>query len=171
MQHIHDLIMKLVAGIQVKVPVYFVVGGIGSIITSLFGGWTTGLIALLSFVAIDIITGLMVSFVFKKSAKTESGAFSSNVGWKGLCKKVVLILLVIAMHIADVVCIDTGILTTPILANWTIIAFIVNELGSIIENAGLMGIPIVEPIKKAFDILNKKVKSGEENKPDEDKAA
>ena len=113
----------------------------------------------------------MVSFVFKKSTKTESGAFSSNIGWKGLCKKVLIILFVYIAHRIDIMFVETNVIQTAYLANATIIGFAVNEFGSIIENAGLMGLKLPAPIQKAFDILNKKINSNNGESSDENKAA
>lgn len=64
-----------------------VIGIIGATITSLFGGWDTALSTLLIFMAIDYVTGLIVTGVFKKSPKTETGALESRVGYKGLFRK------------------------------------------------------------------------------------
>lgn len=115
-----------------------------------FGGWNAALTTLIIFMSIDYITGLMLAGIFKKSQKTESGALESRVGWKGLCRKGVTLLIVLVA-----VRLDIAVGTTFI--NYaTVIAFITNETISIIENAGLMGIPIPKPIIKAIDVLKSK---------------
>lgn len=126
------------------------VGIIGSIITYLFGGWTEGMATLLVLMAIDYTTGWIVAAVFKQSKKTESGGLSSNIGWKGLVKKVVEWMLVVAMHRADL------LLGFDYLRDLCIIGFALNELISIAENVGLMGIPLPPVVSKAIDILNVK---------------
>ncbi len=131
-----------------------VVGLIGSAISVLFGGWSTGLCTLLIFMCIDYITGLIVAGVFKNSPKTHSGALESRAGWKGLIRKGVTLLTVLIGYRLDL------LLRTAYIRDAVTIAFITNEIISITENAGLMGIPMPEAIKKAIDIL----KGGQEGK-------
>ena len=57
------------------------VGVIGGIFTTLFGGWSAGMTTLIIFMSIDYIAGLTVAAVFKKSEKSESGALESRAGW------------------------------------------------------------------------------------------
>ncbi len=114
------------------------------------GGWDTSVITLLIFMGIDFITGLIVGGVFHKSNKTNSGALQSRAGWKGLCKKCVTILLVVVASMLDV------LLGSNYVRDAVCIAFILNETLSIIENAGLMGVPIPKVIKKAIDVLEAK---------------
>ena len=71
-----------------------IVGIIGSAIASAFGGWTTGLTTLVIFMAIDYVTGLIVAGVFHKSTKTETGTLESRAGFKGLCRKGAMLLVV-----------------------------------------------------------------------------
>lgn len=125
-------------------------GAIGSIITYLFGGWTEGMQTLVVLMVIDYITGLFVAAIFKKSNKTDSGGLSSNVGFKGLIKKFVEIMIVAAMFRLDI------LLGIKYLRDLCIIGFAVNELISITENAGLMGIPLPPVISKAIAVLNEK---------------
>ena len=105
---------------------------------------------LLIFMIIDYLTGLIVAGVFKKSLKTESGGLNSNIGFKGVCRKVMILLIVIVGKQLDLV------LEIDYIGTAVIIAYIANETVSIIENAGLMGVPIPNIIKKAIDLLNKK---------------
>lgn len=133
------------------------IGIIGSLISSMFGGWDSSLTTLLIFMGIDYITGLIVAGFFKKSGKTQSGALESHAGWKGLCKKGVTMLIVLVACRLDIM---IGI---NAIRDMTAIAFITNETISIIENAGLMGIPIPPVITRAIEVLKKKSES-EENK-------
>ena len=100
--------------------------------------------------AADYITGLLVAGVFKKSPKTETGALESKAGWKGLIKKGVTLLVVLIACRLDV---EFG---TTYIRDAVVIAFLVNEIVSLVENAGLMGIPIPKPILNAIDMLKKK---------------
>ena len=129
-----------------------IIGVIGSAIASAFGGWTTGLTTLVIFMAIDYITGLIVAGVFHKSTKTDSGTLESRAGFKGLCRKGAMLLIVLVACRLDLT------LSTTYIKDAVIIAFIANETISIIENAGLMGVPIPDTIKNAVDVLQKNVK-------------
>lgn len=126
-----------------------IIGVIGSAIASAFGGWTTGLTTLVIFMAIDYITGLIVAGVFHKSTKTETGTLESRAGFKGLCRKGAMLLVVLVAYRLDLA------VGTTYIKDAVIIAFIANETISIIENAGLMGIHIPDTIKNAIDILQK----------------
>lgn len=130
-----------------------VIGVIGSVIASLFGGWDSALTTLIMFMVVDYATGLIVAGVFKNSPKTDTGALESKAGWKGLCRKCVTLVFVMVAYRLDL------ILCTEYIRTAVIIAFIVNELISLVENAGLMGIPLPGAITKAIDILQKKSES------------
>lgn len=127
-----------------------IIGVIGSAIASAFGGWTTGLTTLVIFMAIDYITGLIVAGVFHKSTKTETGTLESRAGFKGLCRKGAMLLVVLVAYRLDLA------VGTAYIKDAVIIAFIANEAISIIENAGLMGVPMNDTIKNAIDVLQKK---------------
>ena len=127
-----------------------ITGAIGSAIAYCFGGWDTGLATLCIFMALDYISGLLVAGVFKTSTKTENGGLDSKVGWKGLCKKCMTLAFVLVAYRLDLV------IGTSYIRNAVIIAFITNELLSLIENAGLMGVPMPAVITKAVEILQKK---------------
>ena len=131
-----------------------VIGVIGAFIARVYGGWDAALTTLIIFMVIDYITGMAVAGVFHKSTKTENGALESRAGWKGLCRKGVMLLVVLVACRLDITVGSTFI------KDATVIAFIVNETISIIENAALMGVPIPMPIVQAIDIL---VKRGEDN--------
>lgn len=138
----------------IKIFILTVIGMIGGIISELFGGWTTDFQTLLIFMVIDFVSGLLVAILFKNSNKTDSGTLSSQAGFKGICKKCYILLMVLVAHRLDVT------LATDYIKTAVIIAFIINELISIIENAGLMGIPIPKVITSVIDVLKKK--AGEE---------
>ena len=126
------------------------IGIIGSFIASMFGGWTASLTTLLIFMGIDYITGLIVAGVFHMSPKTETGALESRAGFKGLIRKAMILLFVLIGYRMDLA------VGTTYIRDAVCIAFIANELLSIVENAGLMGIPIPAVITNAIDILKKK---------------
>ena len=142
-----------------KNQVCTIIGIVGGAIATAFGGWDTALAALVTFMAIDYITGLMVAGIFHTSPKTESGALESLAGWKGLCRKGVTLLVVLVACRLDLVTGSTFIRDTAI------IAFIANETISIIENAGLMGVPIPAVVAKAIDILKQKAEGDANTNP------
>ncbi len=126
-------------------------GALGAAISYLFGGWDTAMMTLLLFMGIDYVCGLVVAGFFKNSPKTESGALESRAGWKGLCRKGMTLLIVLVAYRLDLM------METAIVKDGVVIAFLANEVISIIENAGLMGVPIPAVITNAIDMLNKKV--------------
>lgn len=133
-----------------------VIGALGSGIAYILGGWDASIITLLIFMGIDYLTGIIVAGVFHKSKKSKTGSLESRAGWKGLVKKCVTILFVVIAVRLD------SLIGTTYIRDAVCIAFIVNELISIVENAGLMGIPIPNVITKAIDILHSKTE-GESN--------
>lgn len=126
------------------------VGVIGGMFTTLFGGWSAGMTTLIIFMSIDYIAGLTVAAVFKKSEKSESGALESRAGWRGLAKKTMTLLFVLIAYRLDL------LMNTDYIRDAAVIAFCVNELISIVENAGLMGIPLPHVITRALDVLREK---------------
>lgn len=133
----------------VRMDVCLLSGIIGSAILYLFGGWDKDMQTLVTVMVIDYLTGLMVAGVFKKSPKTESGGLKSDIGFKGLCKKFIVLMVVAMMYRIDV------FLGINYLRDLCIIGFIINEVISITENAGLV-IDLPPIVKQAIDILNKK---------------
>lgn len=126
------------------------IGVIGGAIAALFGGWDTALQTLVLFMAIDYITGLIVAGVFHTSPKTKTGTLESRAGWKGLIRKGETLLIVL------VACRLDAAIGSNFVRDATVIAFSCNEVISIVENAGLMGVPIPETVTKAIDVLKQR---------------
>ena len=133
-----------------KQTLFAVIGVIGSFITNLLGGWDMALQTLVLFMAVDYITGLIVAGVFKKSTKTENGALESKAGFKGLCKKGMILLYILVAAQVDKF---TG---TEFIRNAVVIGFMANEAISILENGGLMGVEYPKVLKNAIDVLKNK---------------
>lgn len=129
------------------------IGVMGGWIASMFGGWDAALTTLIMFMAVDYFTGLIVAGVFHKSEKTANGMLESRAGWKGLCRKGVTLLVVLVACRLDL------IMGSSFIRDAVVIAFIANETISIIENAGLMGIPIPAVITKAIEVLKNKAEN------------
>ena len=132
-----------------------ITGAVGGAIAWGLGGWDASLVTLILFMVIDYVSGLMVAGVFHKSKKTENGALQSGAGWKGLCKKGMTLLFVLIAHRLDLA------VGTTYIRDAVIIGFMANELISIVENAGLMGLPLPGAVTKAIDILTNKAEGSE----------
>lgn len=124
-------------------------GMIGAAIAKLFGGWSSGMTTLVIFMAVDYITGIILAAVFGKSKKSDTGCLTSAACWKGLVKKGITLLIVLIGCRLDL------LIGTNYIRDAAVIAFCTSEAMSILENAGLMGIPIPGVITKAIEILKK----------------
>jgi len=120
-------------------------------VTALYGSVNNELKTLLILILIDLICGLITAAVFKRSPKTESGGLSSNEMRKGVFKKIGILLVVAVAHQIDVT------LHINYIMYACEVTLIAEEILSIIESAGLMGIPIPGVIKNSIDLLNMKV--------------
>ncbi|VEU80932.1 phage holin family protein [Haploplasma axanthum] len=134
---------------KVKHTVLTIIGSIGSFASYLFGGFDKLLIALIIFMIIDFLSGLILAIVFKNSSKTKNGRVSSEAGIRGLAKKIFILFLVTVATQLDLV------LGTSIVRDGVVIAFISMEGISILENATLAGLPVPRIIKNALEVLNK----------------
>lgn len=138
-----------------KITICTWMGIAGSFIAGLFGGWSSGMTTLLICMAADYMSGLVIAGVFKKSPKSESGALESRAGFKGLCRKGMALLFVLIAYRLDLT------LGTEYIKDAVIIGFISNELISIIENAGVMGLPVPKKLKQAIDMLKEREEKNE----------
>lgn len=129
--------------------IQFVFAGIGGWLGYFLGGCDGLILALLAFVIIDYITGVMCAVSDKK--------LSSAVGFKGICRKVLIFLLVGIANILDVQVIGTG----SVLRTAVIFFYISNEGVSLLENAGHLGLPIPVKIKSVLEQLHDRAESEE----------
>ena len=123
-------------------------GILGGWIASVLGGWNAALGALVSCMAVDYLTGLMVAGIFHNSPKSANGGLESRVGRKGLIRKFVTLLIVLMAHQMDV------LMGVSYVRDAVIIGFCANECISILENAGRMGLPIPKMLTGVLDQLN-----------------
>ena len=121
--------------------------GVGGWLGYFLGGCDGLILALLAFVVIDYITGVMCAIADKK--------LSSAVGFKGICRKVLIFLLVGIANILDVQVIGTG----SVLRTAVIFFYISNEGVSLLENAGHLGLPIPVKIKAVLEQLHERAES------------
>ena len=122
----------------------------GGAISQAFGGWDSAMMTLLIFMAIDYVSGLIVAGVFHSSDKSETGTLNSAACWQGLLKKGMTLVIVLVAARLDIV------LGTTFVRDAVVIAYIVNETISIIENAGLIGLPVPDAIMSAIEQLQGK---------------
>ena len=130
--------------------------GIGGWLGYFLGGCDGLIIALILFVVMDYITGIMCAIADKK--------LSSEVGFKGICRKVIIFMLVGISNIIDVEVIKTG----SVLRTAVIFFYLSNEGISLLENAGHLGLPIPEKLKLVLEQLHDKGASEESSDKDGD---
>ena len=119
-------------------------------ITTALGGKDVMLVTLIWFMCADYGTGLITAGVFKASPKSKTGALESRASLKGLFRKGGILLMVFMAVQLDKV---TGM---EIIRNAVVTGFIASEGISIVENLGLMGLPMPTVITKALDALKQK---------------
>ena len=119
-------------------------------------GWFLGgcdglLYALIAFVVIDYITGVMCAIT--------DHTLSSSVGFKGICRKILIFLLVGIANILDVNIIGSG----SVLRTAAIFFYLSNEGVSLLENASHLGLPVPNAIKEVLQQLHDRAEKGNEN--------
>ena len=125
-------------------------GLLGAGIAWAFGGWDAAMAALLVCMGVDYVSGSIVALVFRKSTKSETGAYNSAYGLKGLCKKGLMLLFVLVAVQID------RILGVDYVRDAVCIGFCSNEVLSIVENLGLAGVPMPQAVTKALEQLQSK---------------
>lgn len=115
----------------------------GGILGWLFGGFDSLIYALVAFVGLDYVTGVLLAIHDKK--------LSSEIGFHGICKKVMIFTLIALGHVIDQYVIGTG----SSLRTMLILFYLSNEGISIIENASEMGIPVPNKLKEVLQQLSK----------------
>lgn len=127
----------------------------GTLFTNVLGGWDAALALLVGMMAADYISGILVAALWQKSNKSETGALSSKAGFRGLCKKGVILLAVWIGTLLDTATGATYIRTAIVLF------YIGNEGISLIENFGIMGVPYPPSMKKALEAMRDKGEKAE----------
>ena len=133
-----------------KQTVCTILGLLGAGISWAFGGWDAAMAALLVCMGVDYLSGSIVALVFHKSTKSETGAYNSAYGLKGLCKKGLMLLFVLVAVQID------KLLGADYVRDAVCIGFCSNEVLSIVENLGLAGVPMPPAVVKALEQLQKK---------------
>jgi len=140
-------------------------GVICSAVAQTFGGWDAGIATLIVFMAVDYVTGLICAGVFHRSPKTPNGALESRAGWKGLVRKCLTLVMVLVAARLDL------LIGSNFIRDAVVIGFAANEVISIVENMGLIGIPVPKVITSAIEVLKRKEDAADrfaEKKEDDD---
>ena len=130
--------------------IQLIFSAVGGWLGYFLGGCDGLLYALIAFVVIDYLTGVMCAIINLE--------LSSAVGFKGIFRKVLIFLLVGIANIIDVQVIGTG----AVLRTAVIFFYISNEGVSLLENAGHLGLPIPEKIKTVLEQLHDRAENGKE---------
>src|SRR5690625_4886288 len=118
-----------------------IVGVGGGLASFLFGGWSALLQTLVLFIALDYVIGVLVA--------GYHGELNSKVRFKGIAKKVLILLLVAFAHQIDLLLGDGSLVRDSV-----IFSYLANELLSILESVGKTNLPIPDVLKKAVETLN-----------------
>ncbi len=118
--------------------------GLGGFMGYFLGGCDGLIFSLLIFISIDYVTGVMCAIVEK--------TLSSDVGFKGICRKVLIFLLVGVAHILDLHVVKTG----SVLRSAVVFFYLSNEGVSILENAAHLGLPVPKKVKDVLEQLHDK---------------
>ena len=122
----------------------------GALLSKLLGGLDHTVLTVFIFMAVDFAAGIVCAAAFKSSPKSKSGGLTSNACFKGICRKGMIFLIIIIAHRLDI---EAG---SNYIRDGVCIAFTASEGISIIEMAGLMGVPIPAVVKKAVEVLRDK---------------
>ena len=123
---------------------------LGRYIGYFIGGRDNLLIALIVFMVTDYITGIMCAIADKK--------LSSSIGFKGICRKVLILIMVGIANLLDLHIIGTG----SVLRTAIIFFYLSNEGVSLIENAGHLGLPVPKKIKEVLEQLHDRAEKEDE---------
>ena len=129
---------------QIIETMQYVITGIGGFVGWFLGGVDGFLYALLVFVVVDYLTGLMAVFIQKK--------ISSEVGFRGICRKVAIFCLVGIAHILDAQVIKTG----SVLRMAIVFFYLSNEGISILENITIIGLPVPQKLRDVLEQIRDK---------------
>ncbi len=134
---------------QIFSAIQIFISALGAYIGYFLGGWDGFLYALVAFVVIDYLSGVMVAILERK--------LSSDVGFKGIFKKVMVFTLVGVAHTIDSHIFGDG----SAIRTAVIFFYISNEGISILENAAIIGLPIPQKLQEALAQLSSKAKGDE----------
>lgn len=142
--------------VHIKNSVLAALAAVGTFVAHALGGWDAAMQVLVALMAADYLTGILVAAVWQRSNKSATGALDSKAGFKGLLKKGMIMLLVWLGVLLD------NALGAAYIRTAIIIFFIGNEGLSLLENLGLMGVPLPAFLKRALEALREQGDNGED---------
>lgn len=134
---------------NMKITYASLIGAVGGVVVAALGGWDYAMQLLIISMCVDYISGILVAAIWHKSNKSKDGSLESRAGFKGLVRKGMMLLLVLVAHHLDLV------IHTQYVRDAMVIGFSTNEILSILENLGLMGIQYPKQIVQALEVLKK----------------
>lgn len=135
---------------KIQIIIDSIAGAVGAVLGFMYGEVTGLFWALIAFMALDYITGVIVAVIEKR--------LSSEVGFRGLAKKFLILVFVAVGHIAD-----TYILGgTPAAMSAVMLFYMANEGISIIENAAALGLPVPKKLTSIMEQIRNKSESEDE---------
>lgn len=141
-----------------------IISGLAGAVISFFTGLTPIIWILVAVESMDYITGLICGFM-GVSPKTETGGLSSNAAFRGLLKKVLILLVVGLAALVDKAVGQIANIEIVAVTGTTCLWFVASEGLSVLENAAAMGVPIPKVLLKALEIIRRQGEDGEEKKP------
>lgn len=141
---------------MIKNYICVIIGSIGVMVSRLFGGWNSSLTTLVIFMIIDYITAL-IQAIEGKSLKSENGKLSSSVGFKGIFKKVMILLMVLVGYRVDVT------FNLTYVKQIITLSYICNEFISIVENLTYMGMDKLPIFDKIAKLIKGEIENNESN--------
>jgi toxin secretion/phage lysis holin len=126
----------------------FLTALLAGLVQFIYGDWTILLSILLTLSCIDYSTGMVAGYI--------EGELKSRIGMIGIARKVFIFLMVAVAHLIDLLLIESGLETKALIMTMVIVFYAVNEILSITENAGRIGLPVPEQIKNAIVVLKGK---------------
>lgn len=122
------------------IPAFF-----AGLLTLMYGEWSAILTILVALVPIDFVTGM--------TAASLDGGLQSNKGMIGIARKVFIFAMVAVAHLIDLLLVESGFESTQLVMTMVIVFYAINDILSITENAGRIGLPVPDQIKSAIEIL------------------
>lgn len=135
---------------KIQIIIDSIAGAVGAVLGFMYGEVTGLFWALIAFMALDYITGVVVAIIEKR--------LSSEVGFRGLAKKFLILVFVAVGHIADAYILGG----TPAAMSAVMLFYIANEGISIIENAVSLGLPVPKKLTSIMEQIKNKSESEEE---------
>lgn len=133
-----------------------IVGTISTLIVNIYGGWSNGLTTLVIFMIIDYLSAI-IQAIMGKSLKSENGKLNSTVGFKGIFKKIMVLLMVLVGHRIDIT------FNLTYVKDIITLSYICNEFISIVENLTFIGLDKLPIFDKVAKIIKKEVEENEGN--------